>query len=89
MRQILVAGLLIISLVAIAPPSFARTRVHAPAVTADSAQDRYCISGESRGYSCEFSTYEQCRATASGTNGGCSENPRYLSAEQPRGGPPR
>jgi hypothetical protein len=54
MRQILVAGLLIISLVAIAPPSFARTRVHAPAVTADSAQDRYCISGDSWGYNCEF-----------------------------------
>jgi hypothetical protein len=84
-RQILFAGLFIVGLVAIATPSFARTRVHAPAVAAYSIQDRYCIEGQQWGYYCGFSTYEQCKATLSGTSGLCSENLRYLFAEQRRG----
>jgi hypothetical protein len=84
MRQILVAGLFAVGLVAIATPSFARTHVRAPAVAA-APMDRYCIEGNFWGYNCEFSTYEQCKATASGTSGMCSENPRYLFEEQRRG----
>ena len=89
MRQILVAGLFIVGLVALATPSFARTRALVPAVAA-TVQDRYCIEGNSWGYYCEFSTYEQCRATLSGTSGVCVENKRYLFEEQRRGyWPPR
>ena len=88
MRQILFAGLLIAGLVAIASPSFARTRVRAPA----SIQDRYCLQGKTWGYpgNCEFSTYQQCMWTASGTDSYCGENPQYLFAEPQRGYlPPR
>ena len=56
-------------------------------ITPASAQDTYCLQGRSYGYpgNCQFSTYEQCQATASGTDSGCGINPRraYL---QPRGG---
>ena len=88
MRQILVAGLFAVGLVAIAVPSFARTHVRAPAAAEDSIQDRYCIQGDQWGYNCEFSTYEQCMATASGTGAGCAENPQYVFAEQRRSYPP-
>jgi hypothetical protein len=89
-RPILFAGLFIVSLVSIATPSFARTRVHTRAVAAEPIQDRYCLEGNSWGYYCEFSTYEQCKATASGNDGACTENRSYLFAEQRRGyWPPR
>jgi Protein of unknown function (DUF3551) len=85
-RQVLVAGLFAVGLVAIVPPSLARTHVRAPAIAA-SAQDRYCLQGNGWGYpgDCEFSSYQQCSATASGTTAGCGENPQYLFAEQRRG----
>ena len=79
MRQVLFAVLLIIGLVATARPSFARTRVRAPAVAVDQVQDRYCLFGLTWGWNgpCQFSTYKQCAATASGTGAGCRLNPRY------------
>ncbi|MBP0114377.1 DUF3551 domain-containing protein [Bradyrhizobium vignae] len=42
-------------------------------------QDIYCLQGRSWGYpgSCEFSTYDQCMATASGTLAHCGMNPIY------------
>lgn len=47
-------------------------------------QDRYCLQGREYGYpgSCTFSTYEQCRASSSGTESGCGVNPRYAFAKQ-------
>ena len=44
---------------------------------AEPVQDSYCLQGRSSGYpgNCEFSTYQQCMATASGTNEGCGINP--------------
>jgi hypothetical protein len=86
MRQVLFAGLFAVGLVAIAPPSLARTYVHAPAVSA-STPDRYCLQGNGWGYpgDCEFSSYQQCQATASGTTAACGENPQYLFGEQRRG----
>jgi hypothetical protein len=59
----------------------------APAVSTTSGiQDRYCLQSSDLGYpgNCEFSTYEQCMATASGTGAGCGENPQYLFAKQQR-----
>jgi len=87
MRQVLFAGLLIVGLVATANLSFARTRVRAPPVAAEQIQDRYCLFGKTWGFSgnCQFSTYEQCMWTASGTGAGCRLNPRYAFERQPSG----
>jgi hypothetical protein len=43
------------------------------------AQDRYCLQGRIWGYpgNCQFATYQQCMATASGTHAYCGINPRY------------
>jgi Protein of unknown function (DUF3551) len=45
-------------------------------------QDRYCLQGRIWGYpgNCQFSTYGQCMATASGTNAYCGINPVYAFA---------
>jgi hypothetical protein len=45
---------------------------------------RYCLQGAGWGYpgNCQFRTFAQCRASASGTNAGCGINPRYAYARQ-------
>lgn len=47
-------------------------------------QDRYCLQGRIWGYpgNCQFATYEQCMASASGTDAYCGENPAYLFGPQ-------
>jgi uncharacterized protein DUF3551 len=54
---------------------------------AEAIQDRYCLQGRKWGYpgNCLFSTYQQCMATASGTNAYCGINPTYAFAHQRRG----
>jgi hypothetical protein len=54
---------------------------------ASAAQDRYCLQGRIWGYpgNCQFATYQQCLASASGTDAGCGINPAYAYARQ-RGG---
>ena len=49
-------------------------------------QDRYCLQGRIWGYpgNCQFATYEQCMATASGTDAYCGENPTHLFGPQRR-----
>jgi hypothetical protein len=49
-------------------------------------QDRYCLQGRIWGYpgNCQFSNYQQCAASASGTQASCGMNPRY-AFEQQRG----
>lgn len=51
------------------------------------AQDRYCLQGRIWGYpgNCQFASYAQCMATASGTNAYCGINPRYAYARRYRG----
>jgi Protein of unknown function (DUF3551) len=74
MRQVLLAGLLSTAgFLATATPSWSA-----------SAQDRYCLQGAQQGYpgDCQFSTYDQCMASASGTNSFCGVNPRYAFARQ-------
>jgi hypothetical protein len=41
--------------------------------------ERYCLQGDQWGYpgNCSFPTYNQCRASASGTRAHCGVNPRY------------
>jgi hypothetical protein len=43
------------------------------------ANERYCLQGRQWGYpgNCLFVTYQQCQATASGTDAYCDINPRY------------
>jgi uncharacterized protein DUF3551 len=47
-------------------------------------QDKYCLQGRSWGYpgNCQFSSYRQCMATASGTFATCGINPAYAYARQ-------
>jgi len=54
---------------------------------AQAIQDRYCLQGRQWGYpgNCQFSTYQQCLATASGTNSYCGLNPMHAFADQRRG----
>ncbi|HVX77586.1 MAG TPA: DUF3551 domain-containing protein [Bradyrhizobium sp.] len=48
------------------------------------AAARYCLQGRIWGYpgNCQFETYEQCAASASGTDAYCDINPRYAFARQ-------
>ena len=55
---------------------------------AQELQDRYCLQGWIWGYpgNCQFSTYAQCVATASGTAAGCGINPLHAFARPQRQG---
>jgi len=51
------------------------------------AQDYpYCLQGRIWGYpgNCQFTSYAQCLASASGTDAYCGINPRYAFAQQRR-----
>jgi hypothetical protein len=58
-----------------------------PAPAAEAIQDRYCLQGRQSGYpgNCEFSTYQQCQASASGTNEGCGINPMRAYSQRRAG----
>jgi hypothetical protein len=49
--------------------------------------DSYCLQGRIWGYpgNCQFSSYAQCMATASGTDAYCGINPHYAFALRRRG----
>jgi hypothetical protein len=94
MRPVLFPALSVVGLFLIVAAStsdssaLARKRKPAAAIASiPLMQDRYCLQGRDLGYpgNCEFSTYDQCMATASGTNAYCGINPQYLFAEQRRG----
>ncbi len=55
-----------------------------PSVAGAAAQDRYCLQGRPYGYpgNCQFSSYQQCMASASGTDAYCGRNPQYSFARQ-------
>jgi hypothetical protein len=76
MRRVAFAVLSALSLAAAALPA-------SPAA----AQARYCLQGRIWGYpgNCQFATYGQCMATASGTDAYCGINPAYAYARQRRG----
>ena len=46
----------------------------------------YCLQGRIWGYpgNCQFSSYAQCMASASGTDAYCGINPQYAFARQRR-----
>lgn len=53
---------------------------------ANAAPSRYCLQGDQWGYpgNCQFATYRQCRAAASGTNAECGINPRHAGRRHSR-----
>jgi hypothetical protein len=54
---------------------------------AETGPNSYCLQGRIWGYpgNCQFSSYAQCMATASGTDAYCGINPHYAFARQRRG----
>ncbi|WP_409192034.1 DUF3551 domain-containing protein [Bradyrhizobium sp. RDM4] len=71
-------------LVGFESPSVAASRGHSYIPPA--RQDLYCLQGRSWGCpgNCQFSTYDQCMATASGTLAYCGMNPTYAFERQGR-----
>jgi hypothetical protein len=68
--------------------TFAVTVFVATGSNTAAAQDYpYCLQGRIWGYpgNCQFTTYEQCMATASGTDAYCGINPRVAFAPPRRG----
>jgi Protein of unknown function (DUF3551) len=65
-------------------PDARATSHHHGHLAAPMVQDRYCLQGRNYGYpgDCSFSTFEQCQATASGTDSGCGINPMAAYARQ-------
>ena len=60
--------------------------VGALGASAASAQDYpYCLQGRDWGYpgNCQFTSYAQCEATASGTFSYCGINPRFAYGAPP------
>ena len=57
------------------------------AAAKEAIQDSFCLQGRTWGYpgNCQFSSYEQCMATASGTDAYCGINPMKAFAQQRRG----
>ena len=47
----------------------------------------YCLQGKDYGLPglCQFTSYQQCQASASGTFSYCGTNPRFAYGLQPRG----
>ncbi|WP_456701501.1 MULTISPECIES: DUF3551 domain-containing protein [unclassified Bradyrhizobium] len=85
MRYLLVIGVLALPiLVGSGSPSIAGSRAHSNKLPV--RQDVYCLQGRHWGYpgNCQFSTYDQCTATASGTDAYCGINPTYAFERQGR-----
>jgi hypothetical protein len=76
-----------VSLAVLATISALATVASISPAPAEAIQDRYCLQGRIWGYpgNCQFSSYAQCMASASGTNAYCGINPQYAFARQPRG----
>ena len=77
---------------AVATTSFKRDgrrhrQVRSTPAPAETGPDSYCLQGRVWGYpgNCQFSSYTQCMATASGTDAFCGINPHYAFAQQRRG----
>ncbi|WGD54093.1 DUF3551 domain-containing protein [Bradyrhizobium sp. CB1650] len=64
--------------------SFATLLAATFSAPAHAANDRYCLQGRSWGYpgNCQFVSYRQCLAAASGTSSYCGINPYYAFALQ-------
>lgn len=79
---LVVAAVILSGLPSGGSPAYGKNRHH-PQQQATGIQDRYCLQGRRWGYpgNCQFSTYSQCMATASGTIDSCGLNPTYAFQE--------
>ncbi|RXG83729.1 DUF3551 domain-containing protein [Bradyrhizobium zhanjiangense] len=87
MRYVLAIGVLTLPiLIGFGSGSTAASRVHSYSYTPPARQDVYCLQGRAWGYpgNCQFSSYSQCMATASGTYAYCGINPIYAFERQGR-----
>jgi hypothetical protein len=82
MRKTLFLGLAVLAVIVTSGAS-SLARPRGPAVVA-TPPDLYCLQGRIWGYpgNCQFSNYQQCMATASGTDAYCGPNPYYLFAQR-------
>jgi hypothetical protein len=86
----LLTALTILTMSIVLPDGQARAQTYGPIYgpwAYESAPGSYCLQGRRWGYpgNCQFSSYAQCMATASGTDAGCGINPQYAFARQRRG----
>lgn len=84
MRNLVIIGVFAVpTLVGFGSPSIAASR--ARSYIPPARQDVYCLQGRTWGYpgNCQFTTYDQCMATASGTYAYCGMNPVYAFKRQP------
>jgi hypothetical protein len=53
---------------------------------AEAREFKYCLQGRQWGFpgNCQFSSRQQCMASATGTNASCGINPRYAYGRQRR-----
>ena len=67
-------------------PAFRQVGSTSP-TPAETRPESWCLQGCQWGYpgNCQFSSYAQCMATASGTFSYCGINPHYAYARQRRG----
>lgn len=66
------------------------TALSASAQPSDPYDYPYCLQGKDYGVPglCQFTSYQQCQASASGTFSYCGVNPRFAYGWQPRDGRP-
>ena len=76
-----------VSLAVLATISALTTVASISPAPAEAIQDRYCLQGRIWGYpgNCQFSSYDQCMASASGTDAYCGINPLNAFARQRSG----
>src|SRR5262249_43536282 len=88
MSRLLVAALMAASVFALAAPaSPASARQYRQGYVSPSGPyDQYCLQGRIWGYpgNCQFATYDQCVASASGTDAYCGINPAYYGFARDR-----
>ncbi|MBB5045811.1 hypothetical protein HNR60_000546 [Rhodopseudomonas rhenobacensis] len=77
MRSLIIAALAATSVAALAGAT------SSPAEARDYA---YCLQGRQQGYpgACDYTSFQQCKAAASGTESDCGINPRFAFGNQGR-----
>ena len=83
-RPILLATITATLVSAVQPAMAGRRTVHRAAGDGWAAASSWCLQGQDWGYpgNCQFASYQQCMATASGTLSYCGINPAYAFARQ-------
>jgi Protein of unknown function (DUF3551) len=85
-RPILLATITATLVSAVQPAMAGRRAAYRAAGDGWAAASSWCLQGRDWGYpgNCQFASYQQCMATASGTLSYCGINPAYAFARQSR-----